>query len=364
MLLHILYFVGGLIGLVIGAEALVRGSGRLALKIGITPLVVGLTVVAFGTSAPELFIGVGATLQGNVDVAIGNVVGSNIANVLLILGIAAIISPITVSRSLVRFDVPIMIGVTILVALMALTGYLSRWFGITLLAILIVYLYTLIKLARSGKHQLLPAIDPEETKTTYKVGPQILLVVLGLVLLAVGSKYLVDGAVGIALSLGVTPLVIGLTVVAVGTSAPEIATSLIATIRNQSDLAVGNVIGSNILNLLLVLAACAIVAPTALEIPISAMRLDIPVMLLCAAICFPMFIRGFTITRLEGVAFLVFYGAYIAYLVMDAGRHPATDEFGKVFGFVLVPLFIIATSLFAYKALRRRSFVSKPKPRS
>lgn len=363
MLIHILLFFGGLIGLVVGAEFLVRGAGRLALRVGITPLVVGLTVVAFGTSAPELFIGIGATLQGNADVAIGNVVGSNIANVLLILGIASIISPLSVSKSLVRFDVPVMIGLTILVALAALTGSLSRWFGITLFVILLVYLYTLIKLATSGRHQLLPAIDPEETKKTYSVGPQVVLVILGLILLAVGSKYLVDGAVGIALTLGVTPLVVGLTVVAIGTSAPEIATSVIATMRNESDLAVGNVIGSNILNLVLVLAACAIVAPTVLQIPASAIRLDIPVMLLCAAICFPMFIRGFTITRWEGVAFLVFYGAYLTYLVMDAGRHPAADEFGKAFGFVLVPLFILTIVVFAYKALRRRSFVRRPKPK-
>lgn len=362
MLLDALLLLGGLIGLTIGAESLVRGAGRLALRVGITPLVVGLTVVAFGTSAPELFIGIGATLQGNEDVAIGNIIGSNIANVLLIIGIAALCSPLTISRSLVRFDVPVMILVTVIAGAVAMTGVVGSWFGFLLLVLLVAYLFTLMKLAKAGRHQLLPAVDPEETKKEYAVLPQVLFVIAGLALLAVGSKYLVDGAVGIALALGVEPLVIGLTVVAVGTSAPEIATSVVATLRKQTDIAVGNVVGSNIFNLLLVLGACTLVATGGLDIPMSSIRLDIPVMILCALICFPMFIRGFTVTRAEGAAFLLFYFAYLTYLVLDARDHPAADEFGRIFGFVLVPLFALVILFLALKAIRRRSFVRRPKP--
>ncbi|WP_417777914.1 calcium/sodium antiporter, partial [Stutzerimonas xanthomarina] len=259
------YLIGGLVLLVAGAEALVRGAAKLASRFGIPPLIIGLTVVAFGTSAPETAVSVQASLNGSGDIAVGNVIGSNIANILLILGLSALIAPLVVSRQLIRLDVPVMIGAGLLCYGLAWNGSISRLDGILLLVALLGY--TLFLVIASKREQPGPGVDefdtefgPDPAAKPYAWVLQLLLIVLGLGLLVGGSNLLIEGAVGLARALGLSELVIGLTVVAIGTSMPELATSVLAVIRGERDIAVGNIVGSCIFNLLLVLGAGAAVA--------------------------------------------------------------------------------------------------------
>ncbi|PKO63691.1 MAG: sodium:calcium antiporter, partial [Betaproteobacteria bacterium HGW-Betaproteobacteria-17] len=257
MLMQALMFVLGLVALVIGAEAMVRGASRLAVSWGISPLVVGLTVVAFGTSAPEMAVSVGAALSGTSDLAIGNVVGSNIANILLILGISALVAPLLVHEQIIRQEVPVMIGATLLVVAMALDGGIGRIEAGLLFALVMAYTVFLVVQSRRASKDAEAEFASEIPTSQWDRhwGVQAALVIGGLALLVLGADWLVGAAVVFAKYFGVSDLVIGLTVVAVGTSMPEIATSLIAALRGQRDIAVGNVIGSNIFNLLAVLGA-------------------------------------------------------------------------------------------------------------
>ena len=250
----ILFFILGLALLSFGAELLVRGSSRLASALGISPLVIGLTVVAFGTSAPELAVSINSALSGTANIAVGNVVGSNILNVLLILGVSAAIIPLVVSRQLIRLDVPFMIAATLLVTALAWNGQLSRGEGFFLFALLLGYIFILIRLSRKEKKrerdefgdeyqlQTKPGVAFWLLNTAFTLG--------GLGLLVLGSDWLVSSAVAIAQKLGISDLVIGLTVVAVGTSMPELVTSIVAARKGERDIAVGNIVGSNIFNIL------------------------------------------------------------------------------------------------------------------
>ena len=269
MLTLTLLFLFGAVLLIAGAELLVRGASRLALGWGISPLVVGLTVVAFGTSSPELAVTISSSYSGEADVALGNVVGSNICNVLLILGLSAAIAPLRVDRQLVRLDVPLMIAASVLTVLLSLDGRVGTFDGVLLVSGMIAYTAFLIRLSRR---------DPEAVKTSDNgsgsAAPvsgssvkNLLWIVVGLGMLVLGSQWLVDAAVRVANSLGVSELVIGLTVVAVGTSLPEIATSVLASLRGQRDIAVGNAVGSNLFNLLLVLGLGSIIAPRGFRCP-------------------------------------------------------------------------------------------------
>ena len=260
------YLIGGLVLLVVGAEALVRGAARLASRFGIPPLIIGLTVVAFGTSAPETAVSVQASLGGSGDIAVGNVIGSNIANILLILGLSALIAPLVVSRQLIRLDVPVMIGAGLLCYALAWNGSISRLDGALLLISLIGYTLFLVAASKrekapAGDDEFATEFGPDESDKPFAWVFQLLLILLGLGLLVGGSNLLIEGAVGLARALGLSELVIGLTVVAVGTSMPELATSVLAVIKGERDIAVGNVVGSCIFNLLLVLGAGAAVAP-------------------------------------------------------------------------------------------------------
>lgn len=329
----------GLLLLVAGAELLVRGASRLASAAGISPLVVGLTVVAFGTSAPEMAVSVQSAVAGQTDLAVGNVVGSNIFNVLFILGLSALIVPLVVSRQLIRLDVPLMIAVSFLLILLSLDGEISRLEGAFLFAGIIVYTVFLIRQSRRESAAL--AVDLPEGYTSGKSSSwvaNVAMVIIGLALLVLGARWLVNGAVEIATALGVSELVIGLTIVAAGTSLPELATSVLASIRGERDIAVGNVVGSNIFNILAVLGLSGIVAPRGLTVVESALTFDIPVMIAVAIACLPIFFSGYLIARWEGALFLAFYVAYVAYLVLNATQHATVPAFEAAMIYFVLPL--------------------------
>ncbi|MBB5208164.1 cation:H+ antiporter [Chiayiivirga flava] len=342
--------------LLVGAEALIRGASRLALAVGLSPLVIGLTVVAFGTSTPELAITVDAAVRGAPDIALGNVVGSNIANVLLILGLTAMIAPLIVNRQLIRVDVPVMIAVSLGVCAMALDGVIARWEGTLLIACAVVYTVALVRI---GRRRTKGAIGGEAPPPPGTWWVNLLFMAAGLALLVLGAQLLVQAAVSIATGLGVGELVIGLTVVAVGTSLPEIATSMLAAIRGEREMAVGNIVGSNIFNLLLVLGISAGVAPDGVPVSDAAIRFDLPVMAAVAFACLPIFFTGHCIARWEGTLFFGFYLAYMAYLLLQAAHHDALPTFSMaMFAFVLPLTFITlaVVTLRAYRLQSRPSF--------
>jgi cation:H+ antiporter len=335
-----LFLCIGLLLLVAGAEALVRGASQIAERAGISPLVVGLTVVAFGTSAPELAVSVGASLSGQANLALGNVVGSNIFNVLFILGAAALVAPLAVSSQLVRMDVPLGIGVAVATLLMAVDGTIGRLDGSLLFVGILAYTAFLIQQSRASAPSQeaspdAPAAVPSAASTwIINVG----LVVAGLAMLVLGSRWLLQGAVSIAQRFGVSELVIGLTLVAGGTSLPELATSVLAGLRGERDIAVGNVVGSNLFNLLAVLGLSALVAPDGIAVSDAVLWFDFPVMIAVAVACLPIFVTGTTIARWEGALFLGFYGAYTAYLILAATQHDALSTFSVAMGAFVLPI--------------------------
>ena len=287
--------VGGLGLLVLGGESLVRGASRLAAALRISPLVIGLTVVAFGTSAPELAVSVQSTVSGNGDIALGNVVGSNIFNVLFILGASALIVPLVVSSHLIRRDVPIMILVSVLVLALGWDLRITRWEGVALFAGIIAYTWHCIRTtsreAPAVQQEFAQEWSPAEPRAT-RLGLNVVFIVTGLVLLVLGARLLVAGAVSVAGSLGVSELVIGVTIVAAGTSLPEVMTSLIAAIRGERDIAVGNVIGSNIFNILCVLGLSSAIPDGGVAVNPGALSFDVPVMIGVAIACLPVFFTG------------------------------------------------------------------------
>ncbi len=355
--------VVGLVLLVIGAEALVRGASKLATAVGISPLVVGLTVVAFGTSAPELAVSIQSSLIGQADIALGNVVGSNIFNVLFILGVSALISPLLVSLQLIRFDVPVMIGVSALTYIFALDGRLVLWEGAILFLGIVLYTIILIQLSRretaAVKAEYEQEFGTEPPKTASGLLINIGLIVAGLVMLVLGSRWLVNSAVVIADALGVSELVIGLTIVAIGTSLPEVATSIVATIRGERDIAVGNVVGSNIFNLLSVLGLSTVISPTGINISPIAIGLDIPIMIAVAAVCLPIFFTGSTIARWEGLLFLVYYVIYTLYLIFSNNQPASLLTLNNITMYVVMPLTVIALLVTVVREMRSRGQVAQ-----
>ena len=353
------YLIAGLVLLVAGAEVLVRGAAKLAAQFGIPPLVIGLTVVAFGTSAPETAVSVQAAFNGSGDLAIGNVIGSNIANVLLILGLTALVAPLIVSRQLIRLDVPIMIGASLVTYALAWDGSLSRLDGALLFAAVVAY--TLFLVISSRREKAAEADDEfakefglDEPAKPYAGLINAGLVIAGLVLLVLGSNFLVEGAVELARALGLSELVIGLTVIAIGTSLPELATSILAAIRGERDIAVGNIVGSNIFNLLCVLGLASLVSPQAIAVSANALAFDFPVMIAVAVACLPIFFAGYTINRWEGLLFIAYYIAYTPYLVMSSTGRPFAETFGDaILGYAL-PLTAITLIVIAGRAWKRQ----------
>lgn len=336
-----LSFLGGLTLLIVGAELLVRGSSRIAIALGLSPLVIGLTVVAFATSSPELAVSAASALGGQGDIALGNVVGSTIANILLILGLSALVVPLVVRSQLVRFDVPVMIGAAVLVLLLGLDGVIGTFDSVLLTAGVIVYVVHLLRSSRAESRDVVAEFDEEFGDGPPTLGRDTLGVVVGIAMLVVGSRLLLGASVTVAQRLGISELVIGLTLIAVGTSLPEIATSILAAVRGQRDIAVGNAVGSNVFNLLAVLGVSGIVAPGGIPVARGALDFDIPVMIAVTVACLPIFFTGHLIARWEGALFLAYYIAYTTYLLLDAAGHDAVAPFSTIMLWFVVPLTVV-----------------------
>lgn len=346
-------FVVGLGALVAGAEVLVRGASRLATALGVSPLVVGLTVVAFGTSAPELAVGISSAFAGQPDIALGNVVGSNIANVLLVLGLAALLAPVVTGVRIVRREVPLMIAASALLWLMALGRQIDRLEGILLVAGIVAYTAFLVRSSRREAAAVRAEFAAEfgvgAGRGARAVAANLALVAAGLVMLLLGANWIVEGAVALASSLGIPEIVVGLTIVAVGTSLPEIATSVLAGLRGHRDIAVGNVVGSCIFNILMVLGATAIVSPAPLAVSPSLLAVDLPLMVAAALACLPILYTGARVDRREAALLLTFYVAYLGYLVLVAKGDPAADVFGRTLVLGAVPAVGVLLSALAVR---------------
>jgi len=401
----------GLVVLVAGGEVLVRGASGLAARWGLKPLVVGLTVVAIGTSAPEFAVTVDAVLRDQTALAVGNVVGSNITNVLLVLGLAAVVLPLAVNAQLVRVEVPVMIVLSVLFLLLALDGRISALDGLLLVSLWLAHTAMTVVIGRRDTSlssdqpdQAAPAtataaaaatepstaaaaatepstaaatadpVQPETPGNGSSTGesdsgaarPQSstvsgLLIVAGIALLVVGASVLVTGAVNTATALGVDSLVIGLTVVALGTSLPELVTSLVAAFRGERDIAIGNVVGSCIANIGLVMAVPALFAGGGIPVPAAAIAFDIPLMVVTAIAVLPIIFTGYAVQRWEGAVFFGLYIAFTTYLVLNATEHQALTGFTQVMVFFVLPLVLIAIiTTVVYDAHRRTNARNAP----
>lgn len=358
--LSIVLLVGGVIALVLGAEALIRGATRIAARTGLSTVVIGLTVVAFGTSAPELAVSVGDVVRGGDEaggIALGNVVGSNIANVLLALGISAAVGgSLVVARRIIRIDVPIMIGASVLVLLMSLNGEIDRLEGFSLVTLLVVYVTWTVVSARQGNNDIRLDLNDDPSNEALAEAPvwkDLGFIAAGLALLVGGSQALVSAATDIAAELGVSDLVIGLTVVAIGTSLPEVATSVLAALRGERDLAVGNAVGSNLFNLLAVLGVTASVSPNVIPVAHGAIQVDIPVMIAVAVTCVPIFANGHVLARWEGALFFLFYIGYITWLILDAADHSVRTDYGNAMLYFVIPITALTLTMIGVHSQRK-----------
>ncbi len=326
MLYNLFFFVAGLILLYYGARWLVNGSASLAASLGVTPLVIGLTVVAFGTSAPELFISVVSSIKGKSMIAIGNVVGSNICNITLVLGIAAVLMPIQCNPKVIRRDIPVMIAVSLYVLLISFNGTIGRIEGVSLFSGIVVY--TIANYYIAARQKIIPhnevvmeIIEPSRPAAFWNTRPgQILLIVLGITGVITGADFLVDAAVVIMKTFGVSEKFIGLTIVALGTSLPELATSVVAALKKEMDISIGNLVGSNVFNLLSVLGATAMVRPITIPGGFfgSGLFIDYLVMLFTSSLPLLMARKTHTLNRGSGILLLVSYTGYIVWLVIKS----------------------------------------------
>ncbi len=307
-----LLIIGGLVALVVGAELLVRGAAALALRLGIPPIVVGLTVVSIGTSLPELAVGIDAARLGAGPLAVGNIAGTNVVNILLILGLSAAIAPIAIARNTIRFELPMMVAASALLMVLALDGEISHIDGAVLLALAVVFSIQVVRLGRRADTAGADVeVDLPPPGNPWADGAML---AIGMVIVILGADWLVHGAVDAARALGVSEAIIGLTIVAIGTSMPELVTTLVSTFRGQRDVAIGNLIGSSVYNLAFILGATALVAP--LEVTPELVRIDLPVMVAVSLVCIPVFLTGRTVSRREGIAFIVAYAAYLGALLL------------------------------------------------
>ncbi|NJN40117.1 MAG: calcium/sodium antiporter [Gammaproteobacteria bacterium] len=350
----------GILFLVGGADWLVRGASRLAATFGISPVIIGLTFVAYGTSAPELTVSVMASLRGQPDIAVANVVGSNVLNILLILGITTVISPLVVAQRFVRREVPVLIGVSAMFYAVASNGVISPVEGGVLLAGMAAYT---IAALRSSRRE--PAEVSEEYAREFgdaakpgakRYGSFVAAgaCASGLILLVLGARWLVTAATTIATAIGMSEAVIGLTVIALGTSLPEVATSVLAALRRERDIAVGNVVGSNIFNLLGIGGFSALLSSDGLSVAPSIVAFDIPVMIAVAIACLPILFTGHRIDRWEGFLLLGYYVAYTAYLVLDATGHDLLPAFSGTMLLFVLPLTGLTLAIVTVRAAVER----------
>ena len=346
---NLLQLLCGLALLVAGAELLVRCAVRMAANLKVRPLLIGLTLVAVGSSAPQLTVSLQAALNDTADIAVGSVIGSNIFNILVTLGLSALIIPLRVSRQLVRLDIPLMILASGLVFALALNKQLDRLDGVVLLGGLLVYLALLLRQSRhSGHHH--PRHDLPRTSWLHN----LVLMLAALLLLGLAGHLLLGAAVTLATELGLSERIIGLTIIAVSTSLPQLATSLIAAFRGQREIAVGNVIGSNVFNLLGVLGLTALVAPAPLSVSPNALAFDLPVMLGVAALCLPVFYTGYRVTRGEGLLFLGLYLAYALHVVSFTTGMPLAGKLEHLMLFFVLPALLLFLLLSTLRAWRRQ----------
>ncbi len=355
-----LTLIGGLVLLVVGGEFLVRGASKLALAFGLSPLVIGLTVVAFGTSAPELAVSVKASLSGSTDIAVGNVVGSNIFNVLFILGLSALITPLVVAQQMVKKEVPIMIAASLIAYGMALDGSISQVEGGILFSAAVAYTWFAIRSASAEKKAIKeeyakeigsPA-EAEQTKNPKSIIQSLALILGGLVILVYGSNLLVQAATELARGWGISELVIGLTIVAAGTSLPEVAASAIAAFKGERDIAVGNVVGSCIFNIFSVLGLSSLFSPSGIPVSEGAMSFDFPIMIACTMACLPVFYIGYSISRWRGLMFLGYYIAYTVYLILDAQKHSSTTEIKAALLYFIIPLTVLTLGYMTFHEVK------------
>ncbi|MCW9708965.1 calcium/sodium antiporter [Fodinibius salsisoli] len=355
----LLLFIVGLTFLILGAELLVRGASKIATALGISPLVIGLTVVALGTSSPELAISINGALSGQADIALGNVIGSNIFNILFILGLSALIVPLYVSQQLIRFDVPLMIGLSVAVLFICLDQMLTRFDGLLLVACLIIYIVILVVLSLRNRSKENGADLKPQEKSTFQDEENwiinIVFVVIGLALLVLGSRWFVMSVITFANYFGISELIIGLTIVAAGTSMPEVVTSVIAAIRGERDIAVGNVVGSNIFNILGVLGVSTILAPSGIPVSEAVIGFDIPIMIVVAISCLPIFFTGGTINRWEGALFLSYYISYTLYLVFNATQHDLLPIFNYIMLYFIIPLSVVTIIVVVFQEMYVKS---------
>ena len=353
----ILLFIAGLVILIFGAELLVRGASRLAAAFGVSPLVIGLTIVAIGTASPEVAVSLQAALNGQGDLTLGNVLGSNIFNILFILGVTAILAPIVIAEQLIRKDAPIMVGVSLLAFALAFDGSIGFVDGVTLILLLVVYTVFALRQSRfeskEVQNEYAEEFAEKQPHTTRDTMANILFILAGLGLLVLGSNWLVDSAIVIAKALGVSELVIGLTIVAVGTSLPEVATSIIAALKGESDIAVGNAVGSNIFNLLGVLGIGALLAPGGISVAGQVLRLDFPVMVFVALVCLPVFYIDSRISRMEGGLLLGYYVLYITYVILQVSSSSALPVVTLFITF-FAPITFVALVVVAIRSARSK----------
>jgi len=347
----------GLIVLILGGEVLVRGASKTARAMHISPLIIGLTVVAFCTSCPELAVCLKAAFVGKADFAVGNVVGSCICNILLILGLSALFGALVVHARLVRFEVPLMIVAAAFTLVFGFDGVIGRIDGLILVGFFAGYTIWTVTISRRESQAIreeLVRLDIVEVKTGWLgVLGYLSLVVFGVALLVLASDWLVKGSVDIARLLGVSDLMIGLTILAIGTSLPEAATSVIASLRGERDIAVGNVVGSNILNIFAVLGLSAAIAPQGIEVSQTALHLDIPVMIAASLACLPIFFTDHRIDRWEGGLFLAYYAVYMAYLILAETNTLAARTFGTIVLLFVVPLTAVTLFVLVVRSARR-----------
>ena len=352
-----LSLAGGLALLIVGAEALVKGASKIAAALGISSVVIGLTVVAFGTSSPELAVCLQSVFKGQPDIALGNAVGSNILNILFILGIASMITPLVVAPQLIKLDVPLMIVISFVLFLFGLDGTISLFEGVILFVGLMVYLSYLITHSRkeSKKFRELQKLDLNKNK--YGIKNWIInigLVIVGFVMLVVGSDLLLEAAITIARAFGVSELIIGLTIIAAGTSLPEVFTSVVASLRGEKDIAVGNLVGSNIFNIMAIIGLTSIFSPNGIRVLPEALNFDIPVMIGVAIICFPIFYTANIISRWEGALLFFFYLVYTAFLILRATNSKMLGMFDNVVLAFILPLTVLTLLVVSYKSFRKQ----------
>lgn len=315
------WWILGLAALIFGAEILIRAGSRLAALIGIPPIVIGLTIVSVGTSTPELAIGIEAARLGSGSLMVGNIAGTNTVNILLILGLSALLVPLTLEPRTIRVDLPMMVIAAIAMMMMAWDGVMTAIEGLLLVAAAAVYTLAIVHTARresradaaesAGAHDIEPAGQPR-----WDVAFQIALLAAGIAVVVVGADWLVKASIELARLLEVSEAFIGLTVIAIGTSSPELVTTLISTFRGQRDIAIGNLIGSSVHNILFILGITLMVTTGGVTVEPALVAVDIPVMAAVALVCIPVFMSGARISRLEGGLFVATYVVYLTYLIV------------------------------------------------